>query len=94
MSLGILMDCETAEYVDYVFLADVWAKDPRSRSRWMRVGEHRGLFRVSKGSQDVSLLRSMDGDEGDKRFVKAAGKVLSEWKRLGSPPKATQFASG
>lgn len=94
MSLGILMDRETVEYVDYVFLADVWAKDPRHSKRWMRIGEHRGLFRVDKGSQDISLLRAMDGDEGDKRFMKAAGKVLSEWKRLGTPPKATQFASG
>lgn len=94
MSLGILMDEETTQHVDYVFLADVWGKDPRYSSRWMRIGEHRGLFRVDKEMQEVSLLRAMNGDEGDKRFMKAAGKVLSEWKRLGAPPKATQFASG
>ena len=94
MSLGILMDKETGEYVDYVFLADVWAKDPRFRSRWMLIGQHRGLFRVGKASMDVSLLRPMSGDNGDARFRKAAGKVLSEWRRLGAPPKSTQYASG
>ena len=77
MSLGILMDDETALHVDYIFLADVWAKDPRYKSRWMRIGEHRGLFRVDKESQDVSLLRAMNGDEGHKRFMKAAGKCLA-----------------
>jgi hypothetical protein len=60
----------------------------------MLIGEHRGLFRIDKKSQEVTLLRSMSGDEGDKRFMKAAFKVLSEWKRSGFPPKATQFASG
>lgn len=94
MSIGVLLDQETAHQVDYIFLADVWAKDPRYSSRWMRIGEHRGLFRIDKGTREVSLLRAMNGDEGDKRFMKAAGKVLSEWKRLGAPPKATQFASG
>ena len=94
MSIGILMDKETAHYVDYVFVADVRAKDPRFCSRWMLIGEHRGLFRIDKESMAVSLLRAMDGDNDDARFKRAAGKVLSEWRRLGTPPKATQFASG
>ncbi len=94
MSIAILMDIETEEYVDFVFLADVWAMDPRYRSRWMVIGQHRGLLRVAKVLMDVSLLRAMSGDNNDARFRKAAGKVLSEWRRLGTPPKATQYASG
>ncbi len=94
MSIGILMDNETEQYVDYVFVAAVRAKDPRFRSRWMLIGEHRGLFRVDKESMAVSLLRAMDGDNDDARFKRAAGKVLSEWRHLGTPPVATQFASG
>jgi len=94
MSIGILMDDETEQYVDYIFVAEVRAKDPRFTSRWMLIGEHRGLFRIDKASMAVSLLRAMTGDSDDARFKKAAGKVLNEWRRLGQPPKATQFASG
>lgn len=94
MSLGIILDGETETFADYFFMADVWAKDPRYVDRWMQVGQHRGLFRVDKGSLEATLLRPMDGDDDDMRFAKAAGKVVREWQRLGGPPKTTQFASG
>ncbi|MGJ7498313.1 hypothetical protein ACSFA8_25060 [Variovorax sp. RT4R15] len=94
MSLGILREKETAEFVDYVFIADVWGEDPRGKGRLMLTGQQRGLFRVDKASSRATLLRPMVGDEGGRRFEKAAHKVTSERLRTGSFPEASQYASG
>ena len=94
MSLGILREKETGEYVDYVFVADVWGDDPRSKGRLMLTGQQRGLFRIDKASSRATLLRPMVGDEGGKRFQRAASKVTSERLRTGSFPESSQYASG
>ena len=59
MSLGILREKETSEYVDYVFVADVWGDDPRTKGRFMLTGQQRGLFRIDKASSRASLLLSL-----------------------------------
>lgn len=94
MSLGILREKETSEYVDYVFVADVWGDDPRTKGRFMLTGQQRGLFRIDKASSRASLLRPMVGDEGGKRFQRAVNKVTSERLRTGSFPEASQYACG
>lgn len=94
MSLGILRDKETVAYVDYVFIADVWGDDPRSKGRLMLTGQQRGLFRIDKASSRTTLLKPMVGDEDGKRFERAAHKVLSERVRTGGFPEASQYASG
>jgi hypothetical protein len=94
MSLAVLKDNETNEDVDYVFIADVWGKDPRRVQRQMIVGQNRGLFRLHKTSMQVELLRAMAGDVGNKRFHNAAAKVLREFQSTGIFPDVTQFASG
>ena len=94
MLLGILREKETSEYVDYVFVADVWGDDPRRKGRLMLTGQQRGLFRIDKASSRASLLRPMVGDEGGKRFQRAAHTVTSERLRTGSFPEASQYASG
>lgn len=93
-SIGILQDRETIEHVDYVFVVDVWGKDPRFAGRLMQVGQRRGLFRIQKSSLQVELLRPMEGDGEESRFARAAGKVLNEFKAMGEFPGAAQFASG
>ena len=45
MSVGVIKDRESSDHVDYVFMADVWGKDPRCVDRFMLVALHRGLFR-------------------------------------------------
>lgn len=94
MSLGILREKESAEFVDYVFIADVWGDDPRGKGRLMLTGQQRGLFRVDKASSRATLLKPMVGDEGGRRFERAAHKVTSERLRTGSFPEAAQYASG
>ncbi|MGV3725801.1 hypothetical protein [Hydrogenophaga sp.] len=94
MSLGILRDKETADFVDYVFIADLWDRDPRFKSRNMLIGQRRGLFRIDKTSAQATLLRPMHGDEGGRRFLAASTKVHRERDHIGHYPEATQFASG
>jgi hypothetical protein len=94
MSLAILKDKETSKYVDYVFIADVWGKDPRYAQRQMLVGQNRGLFRLQKASMQFELLRAMQDDDGNKRLDLAVIKVLQEFQNTGIFPNATQFASG
>jgi len=94
MSLGILRDKETADFVDYVFIADVWDRDPRFESRNMLVGQRRGLFRIDKTSAQATLLRPMLGDDAGRRFLAASSKVKREHDHLLRYPEATQFACG
>ena len=94
MSLAILRDKETSTEVDYFFVADVWCPDPRYKSRYMLVGQRRGLLRFNKQTLEATLLHPMDGDTGDKRFTKVAGKVLKERQASGVWPEKAQYAAG
>jgi len=93
-SIGIVKDRETPTCIDYFFEADLWCKDPRFQSRFMKVGECRGLFRLEKETLSAKLLFPMAGDDAGSRFGKAASKVLKEFRSTGSWPDRTQFASG
>ena len=93
MCIGILLDKDKSEYSDYFFEADVWDKDPRFKSRSMRVGTNRGLMRLHKDSGEIELLQAMPEDHDKKRFKSAATKLKTHWE-AGEIPKATQFACG
>lgn len=93
-SIGIVKDNETPTCIDYFFEADLWCKDPRFQSRFMKVGECRGLFRFHKETLSAELLFPMTGDDAGSRFDKAVAKVLKEFRSTGSWPDRTQFASG
>lgn len=93
-SIGILMDKDRNQFVDYFFVANLTCKDPRYESRYMLVGECRGLFRIDKTTLEVELLYPMAGDDSGNRFKKAAWKVLKEFRSTGDWPKGIQYASG
>lgn len=93
-SIGIVKDKETSTCIDYFFEADVWCKDPRFQSRYIKIGECRGLFRLDKETLRAELLFPMAGDDAGSRFGKASSKVLKEFRSTGSWPDRTQFASG
>lgn len=93
-SIGIVKDKETASFVDYFFEADLWCKDPRFESRFMKIGECRGLFRFDTDTLGAELLFPMVGDDAGSRFGKAASKVLKGFRSTGLWPDRAQFASG
>ena len=93
-SIGILKDKETSTCIDYFFVADLWCKDPRFQSRYMIIGECRGLFRFDKGTLSAEVLFPMAGDDAGSRFSKASSKVLKEFRSTGFWPDRTQFALG
>lgn len=93
-SIGILKDKETSTFIDYFFVADLRCKDPRFQSRYMIIGECRGLFRFDKETLSAELLFPMVDDDAGSRFSKASSKVLKEFRSTGSWPDRTQFASG
>jgi hypothetical protein len=94
MSILIEKDRETADFADYFFLCDVYARDPRYKSRHMRTGQRRGLFRISKADLSVKLLYPMELDAGERCFQRAAGKVLGLYKTENRLPEKAQFAAG
>jgi len=94
LSIVIQKDEDKPGFVDYLFVADLWDKDPRSDNRLMVVGQRRGLFRIDKATLDVNLLLPMAGDAGNKRFQKAASKILSDYRTTASFPDESHFASG
>lgn len=91
--IGILLDKDKSEYADYFFEADVWDKDPRFKSRSMKVGLNRGLMRLHKDSGEIDLLQPMPEDNDNRRFRSAAMKLKKHW-QAGEIPKATQLACG
>lgn len=93
MCIGILLDKEKPDYADYFFESSVWDKDPRFKSRSMKVGVNRGLMRLNKGSGTIELLQPMPEDRDEERFRRAATKLKKHWE-AGEIPKATQFACG
>ena len=94
MSILIEKDKERPEYVDYVFMCDVYGQDPRNAKRHMVIAQNRGLFRVHKATLDAELLRPMEGDDDKKRFTRAFAKVRNEHKESGAFPDKAHFACG
>ena len=94
MSIFIEMDSEKAEHVDYFFSCDLYGPDPRFKSRFMVIGQCRGLFRIDKLTLEPILLSKMEGDNNNKRFLSAASVVLRKFTESRTFPKLTQFASG
>ncbi len=94
MSIGILRDADAVAHVDYFYFADLWAPDPRFKSRQMVVGQCRGLFRVDKQTLNVELLYAASGDHSGQCFNKAASKVLREFRVASVWPERTQYAAG
>jgi hypothetical protein len=93
MCIGIILDKQTAEHADYFFESHVWDKDPRFKSRTMRVGTNRGLMRLDKESGEIELLQPMPEDHDNNRFNRASTKLKKHWD-AGEIPKATQFTCG
>ncbi len=93
MCIGILLDKDKSEHADYFFEAVVWDKDPRFKSRSMKVGLNRGLMRLHKDTGEIELLQPMPEDDDNRRFKRAATKLVKHWE-AGEIPKVTQFACG
>lgn len=94
MCIGILRDVEVEAHVDYFYVADLWAPDPRYESRQMNIGQSRGLFRIQKQTLDAELIYRAFGDNTEKCFLKAASKVIREFKAVGSWVDRSQYAAG
>jgi hypothetical protein len=94
MSIYVERDSETAEHVDYFFVCDVRDRDPRYKSRWMVVGQRRGLFRIRKANNVAELLAPMEFDQAGKCFLRASSKVLAVLGEVGEFPAKTQVAIG
>ena len=94
MSIFIQKDKETEDFADYFFMCDVYAKDPRFKSRQMCIGQRRGLFRILKSNLNTELLFAMELDRHAKCFQRAAGKIMQLYVAEKSFPAQAQFASG
>jgi hypothetical protein len=84
---------ESKEYADFVFCTDVRDKDPRYRSRSMRVGENRGLLRLYKDNGAIEILYPMHEDDDELILSRAALVLLKHWKS-GEYPDETSFQCG
>ena len=93
MSIGIQLDKKTDSFADYIFIADVWDKDPRFVARSMIVGRNHGLFRLHLESGEIELLLPMEDDDEHRRFVSAAHKIKQHWD-VGEIPQFSQYACG
>lgn len=93
-SILIEKDAEKDEYLDYTFTCDVWGKDPRFKQRRMIIGQVKGLFRIDKTEQSVSLLLPMEGNSSERRYKSAASKVLKKHREDNVYPDKTAFQSG
>jgi len=51
-----------------------------------------GEFKINKYSGEVTLLKEMIGNNGEKAFQRAAVKIRKEWKN-GVLPNLTEWAS-
>ena len=94
MSILINKNLEKEDFIDYTFICDVFAKDPRYKSRNICIGQNKGLFRISKKTLEPELLLPMDGDKNGQRYIRALSKVLKEYKNNNEFPNQTHFAAG
>lgn len=81
MSILIEKNSEKQDFIDYIFICDVWAKDPRHTTRNICIGQNRGLFRINKKTIESELLLPMAGDKNGERYQRALLKVLKEHKK-------------
>jgi hypothetical protein len=93
MCLLIEKGKEMQAFADYFFIATVWDKDPRFRSRSMIVGETRGLLRLDKQTGAMELLYPMPEDKDERRFRSACAVLRRHWQD-GELPEKTMFACG
>ena len=93
MCIGIEKISDTDAYVDYAFVADVYGPRPGERRGSIVVGQNKGLLRIVKATGDITLLKPMPEDDGEKRFKRAAQKIWKHWK-AGEFPDRTQYACG
>ncbi|MDF2940599.1 MAG: hypothetical protein K0R66_1241 [Gammaproteobacteria bacterium] len=96
MSIGIEKNREKPDYVDYVYICNVYGQDPRyaHKYRGIKIGENRGLFRISKETLEPELLISMEGDESKSRYFRAFGKVIRVYKETSIFPDKTGYQCG
>lgn len=93
MCIGIEKVAETGEAADYAFISEVRELKEGRRNQTVRVGENRGVLRVSKASGEIVLLEPMPEDDGDQRFRRAAMRIKKHWE-AGEFPDRTMFACG
>lgn len=94
MSILIEKNSEKKDFVDYIFICDVWAKDPRYTARNICIGQNRGLFRINKKTTESELLLPMEGDKNGERYQRALLKVMKAYKENNEFPDKTHFACG
>lgn len=85
MCISLRKDREEENYADYFFSSAIYDKDPRMESRNIVVGHACGLFRIYKDNGNVELLRAMDGDEKNIRFMKAVSVIKKRWGKAEYP---------
>lgn len=94
MSILIEKNSEKQDVIDYIFICDVWTKDPRHKRRNICIGQNRGLFRINKQTTEAQLLLPMDGDRNGERYLRAASKIINEYKKSNLFPDRAHFACG
>ncbi len=94
MCIDIEKIAETDTDADYRFSCDVREPDPESRkNRWKIVGQNQGFFRISKATGEVTLIAAMPEDEDNRRYLRAAARIIRHWQKQELPDK-TMFACG
>ncbi len=88
--IEIEKDSETLNYINYVFYANVWDKDPRFNSRLINVGKNKGLFGMDKRNGIIKLLTEMPEDKNGIIFNCAATTIYKAWE-TGEYPNKTFF---
>jgi len=93
MCIGIEKITEGKDSAQYAFISDVRELDPNFRRRMIVVCQNQGVLEIAKATGEVTLIRAMPEDDGDKRFARAAAKIHKHWE-AGEYPEKTLFASG
>jgi hypothetical protein len=94
MSIFMEKDKETDEFVDYIYMSNVYTNDPRFKSRNICIGQMRGLFRINKASLEVAILMPMEYDYKHGCCLRASGKILKQFKENNEFPNKSAFQSG
>lgn len=94
MSILIEKNLDKANYIDYVFICNLYTNDLRYKNRSIIVGESRGLFRLNKDTLEAHLLLPMEGDKNNHCFYGAVTKIINEYRLTNSFPERTHRAVG